>query len=300
MSKGMYSFIAYPESADIDRITETLTGAGAEWAWILHDKDKDKDGNPKKPHWHILAGWENHFPTWRDFKRMCKEVGAVAVSSEKCLVHDCAGMEEYMDHHEEPEKYQYSPDDIHLSECFDSASYQTKEMQRTKSRQARKQASADADLETFAAWMDFVRDQDCEDFATLVQLARASRPELLAYMMANTYICRSYLDSLRICGGDRWRIEKKELIAKLDDLEKRYTKAHEAIEHWQFEFGKLLIENYNLRELMRRYAAQIGDAVPEWYEIAATEGKFPEKETGFDNISAFTEHFEKRYSNDEI
>ena len=80
MSKGMYSFIAYPESADIDRITETLTGAGAEWAWILHDKDKDKDGNPKKPHWHILAGWENHFPTWRDFKRMIKEVGAVRVS----------------------------------------------------------------------------------------------------------------------------------------------------------------------------------------------------------------------------
>ena len=51
---------------------------------------------------------------------------------------------------------------------------------------------------------------------------------------------------------------------------------------------------------MRRYAAQVGDAVPEWYEIAATDGKFPEKETGFTNISAFTEHFEKRYNDDEV
>lgn len=299
MSKGMYSFIAYPESADIDRITETLTGAGAEWAWILHDKDTDKDGNPKKAHWHILAGWENHFPTWRDFKRMTKEVGAVAVSSEKCLVHDCDGMETYLDHHEKPEKYQYSPDDIHISECFDSASYQTKEMQRTKSRQARKQAVADADVEIFTAWMDFVNEQDCEDFATLVQLARASRLELFAYMMANVYICKSYLDSLRNCGGNRWRFEKKELESQIKTLRGVCDHDIEIINYWKFEWGKLLIENYNLRELMRRYAAMVGDAVPEWYEIAASDGEFPEKEAGFKNIREFINYFKEEYK-DEI
>lgn len=298
MSKGMYSFVAYPESSDIDKITETLTGSGAEWAWILHDKDNDKDGNPKKPHWHILAGWENHFPTWRDFKRMCKEVGAVAVSSEKCLVHDCAGVEAYLDHHNEPEKYQYSPDDIHISECFDSSSYQTKEMQRTKSRQARKQAAADADVETFTAWMDFVSEQDCEDFATLIQLARVNRPELLAYMTSNTYVCKSYLDSLRNCGGNRWRLEKKELTAKLRATEKQEEQACASLDHWKFEWGKLLIETYNLRELMRRYAAMVGDAVPEWYEIAANDGDFPEKEAGFKNIREFTIYFKEEYKNE--
>lgn len=291
MSKGMYSFVAYPESSDIDKITETLTGAGAEWAWILHDKDTDKDGNPKKPHWHILAGWENHFPTWRDFKRMTKEVCAVAVSSEKCLVHDCAGMETYLDHHEELEKYQYSPDDIHMSECFDSASYQTKEMQRTKSRQARKQAAADLDVETFTDWMDFVADQDCEDYATLIQLARAYRPELLVYMMANTYQCKAYLDSLRNCGGNRWRLEKQEMQAKISELENRCDRRYQLLEECRGERDSLLVECWNLRQLMRKYAALCCDSVPEWYEIAAADRPLPDFAHA-DSIEEFVNKFD--------
>lgn len=39
MAKGMYSFLAYPESADISKICDGITEMGGDWQYILHDKD---------------------------------------------------------------------------------------------------------------------------------------------------------------------------------------------------------------------------------------------------------------------
>lgn len=110
MAKGAYFFICYPESSDINEICQVLQGAGAEYAYILHDKDtwdedgEDKQGNKhkagdiKKPHYHILAGWDKGFPSWKKFKNLCDECGAVAISKEKCLVQDIFRAYDYMYH----------------------------------------------------------------------------------------------------------------------------------------------------------------------------------------------------------
>lgn len=110
MAKGMYSIIAYPESAKIEDICTAIKGAGGEHAYILHDKDtwdsdgKDSQGNEhkagdfKKPHWHILAGWETGFPSWKKFKDLCTAVHAVAISKSKCLVRDPYGAYAYLTH----------------------------------------------------------------------------------------------------------------------------------------------------------------------------------------------------------
>lgn len=47
MAKGMYSFIAYPESADIAVICDGITAMGGDWEYILHDKDTDDQGQTK-------------------------------------------------------------------------------------------------------------------------------------------------------------------------------------------------------------------------------------------------------------
>ena len=110
MAKGAYFFISYPESSDINRICEVLQGAGAEYAYILHDKDiwdddgedkqgnKHKAGDTKKPHYHILAGWDKGFPSWKTFKFLADSCGAVAISKDRCLVKDIFKCYDYMYH----------------------------------------------------------------------------------------------------------------------------------------------------------------------------------------------------------
>lgn len=110
MAKGMYSFIAYSESAKIEEICDVLKGAGAEYAYILHDKDtydadvtdkdgtKHKAGDLKKPHWHILAGWSKGFKDWKTFKALADSVGAVAVSRKECLVRNPYKAFDYLTH----------------------------------------------------------------------------------------------------------------------------------------------------------------------------------------------------------
>lgn len=113
MAKGMYSFVSYPESSDINNICDVLAGAGAEYAYILHDKDTyDKDvtdsdgtehkaGDLKKPHYHILAGWSKGFKNWKQFKDLVQSVGAVAPSRDKCLVKDPYKAFDYLTHKNE-------------------------------------------------------------------------------------------------------------------------------------------------------------------------------------------------------
>lgn len=104
MAKGMYSFIAYPESADISAICDGITTMGGDWEYILHDKDTDDHGQPKKPHWHIHAGFEKGFPDWKKFVDFMKSVGALAPGNGKKYDYSTAfvryplGAEAYLTH----------------------------------------------------------------------------------------------------------------------------------------------------------------------------------------------------------
>lgn len=121
MAKGMYSFIAYPSSADIDQITRKITEMGGDWEYILHDRDtwteEDEKENPahkagalKEPHWHILAGFEKGFPDWKTFVSFMKSVGAIAPGHGRkydfsaAYVRNPAGADAYLTHELEPDQ----------------------------------------------------------------------------------------------------------------------------------------------------------------------------------------------------
>lgn len=77
-----------------------------DYAMILHDKDTDENGEIKKPHYHVVLKFNN--PKWNT--ALADELGITLNyieeprSFKKSL--------EYLIHYNEPEKYQYSIDEV--------------------------------------------------------------------------------------------------------------------------------------------------------------------------------------------
>lgn len=261
MAKGAYSIVSYPESSDIDKIIETLVGAGAACKWILHDKFSDwelEQPSQHKPHYHIICGWETGFPSWKKFLVLCKSVGAVALSPSDCVVRDVDGIVDYLDHKDKPNKFQYSESDIQQTDDFAAELYATADSVREKQRAAKKQGKRD-DLSTlFAAVMDTKLDEWCD----VVDKIRSDNPQLFPLLFENAFPIKAYLDSLRASHKRKnaYDEEIRDLtneIDKLRDLVKRLT-----------EDNKLLSEdNERLRQNLVANASAFGDITPQMWEI---------------------------------
>lgn len=87
---------------------------GGEYAYILHNRDVKDDGTPKKYHYHILAGFETKFPTWKDFRQWLEVHGCLCPSGggdtgkpyqkfdyDKAFVRNPIGMYDYLTHENE-------------------------------------------------------------------------------------------------------------------------------------------------------------------------------------------------------
>lgn len=102
--------IAYPESCNIVEALETLKKNYVieKLAYILHDKDVTEDGEIKKEHYHIYVSFKNK-----------ASVCAVATifktaSNNVTAVRNFIGLIRYYRHLDNPEKYQYSKEELHL------------------------------------------------------------------------------------------------------------------------------------------------------------------------------------------
>ena len=120
-----YTLVVYPE----DLSTEMQTND----AWIdvfrdlghklvvspYHDKDINADGSKKKPHYHILLQGGRNWIKFAELKDLVKtDLGGKGVAvPQKCSNSD--GLKRYMTHIDNPDKYQYSKDDIR---CYNGAS----------------------------------------------------------------------------------------------------------------------------------------------------------------------------------
>lgn len=145
MAKGAYTFLAYPESSDIEEIK--LAFDSSNWDFEispLHDKDKDKDGNLKKPHYHIIVGFRRKVPEYKDFKSRVKELGGVVPPYNECIVHDIEVLDSYLPHDENCKsaegKALYNEEDIYRSETWDIQSYITYTDKREKKSQKAKES----------------------------------------------------------------------------------------------------------------------------------------------------------------
>lgn len=102
-----FATVVYPESAPenwVDIITEQFIPA---FISPLHDKDVNPTGEIKKAHYHVLLMF--------DGKKSMEQVKAITelfggVGCEK--VNTVRGYARYLCHLDNPEKYQYSPDDV--------------------------------------------------------------------------------------------------------------------------------------------------------------------------------------------
>lgn len=103
-----WNAILYPDSLP-DRWQEILDETHLQWCMSpLHDKDINADGEPKKPHYHVTVVWDGP-TTYKAAKELFHETLNGAVP-QPCF--SLRGSVRYMAHLDNPEKYQYSINDI--------------------------------------------------------------------------------------------------------------------------------------------------------------------------------------------
>lgn len=102
-----WTCVVYPESV-VENWKEILQEYGLQVAISpLHDKDTNPDGETKKPHYHILMCF-NGPTTYRKVALITEEIGATIPQR----VISAKGMIRYFTHKDNPEKYQYSENEI--------------------------------------------------------------------------------------------------------------------------------------------------------------------------------------------
>ena len=107
VKKRNWAFVLYPESAPSDW-REQLQLTGLQCAVSpLHDKDVNPDGEPKKAHYHIIVCYSG--PTsFNVVKGLTDKLNQpIPIALEQIR-----GYYRYLTHKDNPEKYQYSADDV--------------------------------------------------------------------------------------------------------------------------------------------------------------------------------------------
>ena len=145
----------------------------------LHDKDLNTDGTPKKPHWHVVLAWPGP-TTFSNAKTIMAEFNGVI---EPKIIGTLRGVCRYLCHLDNPEKAQYSPDDVI---CYNGADWETVINLKSDKYIA---------IEEMQAWCDHYR---VTSFAVLCAYARAHRKADWFRCLCDNggYIMQSYCKSL--------------------------------------------------------------------------------------------------------
>lgn len=102
-----FASVVYPESAPEN--WQEILGEQFVPAFIspLHDKDTNPTGEPKKPHYHVLIMYDS-VKTSEQAKEIFALIGGVGCE----VVQSIRGYARYLCHLDNPEKFQYSIDDV--------------------------------------------------------------------------------------------------------------------------------------------------------------------------------------------
>lgn len=118
VKKRNWAFILYPESSPADWV-EILQRTGLQCAISpLHDKDIDPTGEPKKAHYHIILCYSG--PTsFNVVKTLCDSLNQPIPQA----LEQVRGYFRYFTHMDNPEKYQYSSDEIRFVNGFNISDF---------------------------------------------------------------------------------------------------------------------------------------------------------------------------------
>ena len=152
VKKRNWAFVLYPESAPADW-REQLTKSGIQAAVSpLHDRDLNADGEPKKPHYHVILVYGNP-TTYNNVKSFTN--GKLGQTVPQPL-EQVRGYYRYLTHEDNPEKEQYSKSDIQLINGFDIRDFG----EMTKSEVTRYKREL----------LDFIRDNNLIEYSDLLDI----------------------------------------------------------------------------------------------------------------------------------
>lgn len=152
VKKRNWAFVVYPESAPADW-RERLQKSGLQCAISpLHDQDTNPDGEPKKPHYHVILVYGSP-TTYNNVKALTN--GQLGQTVPQPL-EQVRGYYRYLTHADNPEKAQYSAGDIQLLNGFDIRDF----VEMTKSEVMRYKREL----------LAFVRDNDILEYSDLLDI----------------------------------------------------------------------------------------------------------------------------------
>lgn len=152
VKKRNWAFVVYPESAPEDW-REQLAKSGIQCAISpLHDQDKNADGEPKKPHYHVILVYGNP-TTYNNVKGFTN--GQLGQTIPQPL-EQVRGYYRYLTHADNPEKAQYAAADIQTINGFDIRDY----VEMTKSEVTKYKREL----------LAFIRDNDLMEYSDLLDI----------------------------------------------------------------------------------------------------------------------------------
>lgn len=152
VKKRNWAFVLYPESAPADW-REQLAQSGIQAAISpLHDRDLNADGEPKKPHYHVILVYGNT-TTYNNVKAFTN--GKLGQTVPQPL-EQVRGYYRYLTHADNPEKAQYSASDIQTINGFDIRDF----VEMTKSEVTRYKREL----------LDFIRDNNLIEYSDLLDI----------------------------------------------------------------------------------------------------------------------------------
>ena len=151
-----WTFVAYPESVP-QNWRDILDGEHIQWIESpLHDRDINADGEPKKPHWHVLVMFEGK-KSFEQIKELTDKLHATI--PQKCA--SAKGLVRYMAHLDNPEQVQYDRGEIIGHGGVDIAEY----LKPTSSSR----------YQLIGEMRQWVNDTDCIEFCDLFDYAAQER-----------------------------------------------------------------------------------------------------------------------------
>lgn len=188
VKKRNWAFVLYPESAP-KNWREILAQSGVQCAISpLHDRDVNPTGEPKKPHYHVILVYGNP-TTYNNVKAFTN--GRLGQTVPQPL-EQVQGYYRYLTHDDNPEKAQYSKNDIERLNGFDIREFV--ELSKSEVIRIKRELLA------------FIRDNKIYEYADLMELLMDGGEETADYFEVasnNTVFFDRYLSSrrFRVAGG---------------------------------------------------------------------------------------------------
>ena len=182
VKKRNWAFVVYPESAPADW-RERLQKSGLQCAISpLHDQDTNPDGEPKKPHYHVILVYGSP-TTYNNVKALTN--GQLGQTVPQPL-EQVRGYYRYLTHADNPEKAQYSAGDIQLINGFDIRDF----VEMTKSEVSK----------YCRELLTFIRDNDIMEYADLLDIlldGGEATADLFDVASSHTLFLTKYIASRR-------------------------------------------------------------------------------------------------------